>query len=357
MRLRPALLLTALAVLLASTLPSQAAPTSPSLAAISDIKGVVYSNVHRPPALLAADLARLRGIGVNHITLYVYLFVDSPTSSSVERGTTTPSDAELATVIDLVHAAGMTVAVSPLPWWAGGDLWRGEFEPEDPDAFFDSWRFFIKHYAALSEQHDVELFSFGSEQNSLQEHTEQWRRTAATAREQYSGPLTYMATAKESIEGIRFWDAVDVVSVSTYFSVSSLARPTYGEVRGTWQGYGMDTLRRVAADSGKKVLISEVGFVNAEYLGKAPYDPSPSSVPAPQAQADAYAAVLDAIAATPDRSSFLMGIAWWDWDPYSASVASATFTPRGKPAECVLAQKWSSGVVQTGLGVLPCSAR
>lgn len=357
MRLRPALLLTLLLVLLGTTLPGQAAAPSPSLAAVSDVRGVVYSNVHRPPALLAADLPRLQSIGVNHITMYVYLFVDKPTSSSVKRGPTTPTDAELGAVIDLVHAAGMTVTVSPLPFWAGGDTWRGEFEPESPDDFFDSWRFFINHYAALSEQHDVEMFAFGSEQNSLQEHTEQWRRTAAEARKSFSGPLTYMATAKESIEGIQFWDAVDVVSVSTYFSVSSRAEPTYEEIRGTWQGYGMDYLRRVADTTGKKVLIAEVGFVNAQFFGKETYDPKPSPIPAPQAQADAYAAVLDALAATPDRSSFLTGITWWDWDPFSVSAADATFSPRGKPAECVLARTWGAGAVQTLADALPCGTR
>lgn len=80
-------------------------------------------------------------------------------------------------------------------------------------------------------------------------------------------------------------------------------------------------------------------------------------MPAPQAQADAYAGVLDAIAETPaaDRS-FLLGINWWDRDPLSNSVADATFSPRGKLAECVLAEKWGSGPVQTLGTVLPCGA-
>lgn len=362
MRLRPALLLTALLVLLATTLPSQAAPaperTLPSLAAISDIKGVVSANAYRPTALLAPEIARLQSIGVNHVTLYVYLVVDSPTASSVQRRPSiTATDAELTTVIDLAHSAGMTVAVAPLPFWAGGSMWRGEFEPEDPDAFFDSWRFQIEHYAELSERNGVELFSIGSEQNSLQSRTEQWRRTADTAREKFSGPLTYLATGNDSINDIAYWDALDVVSASLYFPVSDRARPTYDEIRGTWQGYAMSMLRDLAADTGRKVFIAETGYVSAEFFGKTPANPRPTGIPAPLAQAEAYAAVLDAIEATADRSSFLLGIAWWDWDSYTVTPLDTTFSPRGKPAECVLAQKWASGVVQTVAGALPCARR
>ncbi len=360
MRVRPALLLTCLLVLLATVLPGQAAPAARgpvSLAALSDIRGVAYSNVSRPPALLVADLPRLKSIGVNHITFYVYLFVDDPTSSEVKRGPTTPTDLELTTVIDRAHATGMTVTVSPLPFYGKGNVWRGTFEPRDPDAFFDSWRFFTKHYATLSERHDVEMFSIGSEQNSLQEHTDQWRRTAAEARKYYSGPLTYMSTEQESLNSVGFWDALDVVSVSPYFDISAAARPTYGEVRAVWTNGVMPRLRQIAQVTGKKVLIGETGFVNAEYFGRATYNPTPSTTPAPVAQADAYQAVLDTLAATPDRSSFLLGINWWDWDPYSVSVAQPTYSPRGKLAECVLARTWGSGLVRTSAGLLPCGTR
>ena len=357
MRLRPLLVITALLVLVATVLPGQAEePQRPSLDQISDIRGIDYGNVNRPLALLVPDLPRLQRIGVNHVTLYVYLFVDSPTSSSVHRGPTTPSDAELTSVIDAVHASGMTVAVSPLPYWPGGSTWRGEFQPADRSAFFDSWRSFIQHYAGLSERHDVELFSVGSEQQSLVGDTAQWRRVVETARESFSGPLTYM-TPYTLVGFVGFWDALDLVSVSPYVPVSSRAQPTYSEIRGTWQGHVMSLLRGIAKDTGRPVFIFETGFVSAEHFGDVPHDPTPSPVPAPQAQADAYAAVLDAISATPDRSSFLLGIAWWDWDPFSASVASSTFTPRGKPAECVLAQKWASAPVQTLAGALPCGMR
>ncbi len=354
MRVRPALLLTCLLVLLATVLPGQAVePARPSLAAISNIQGIDYSNVFRPTAAILPDLPRLQSIGVNHVTLYVYLFVDSPTGSSVKRGPTTPSDAELALVIDRIHAAGMTVAVSPLPWSEDG-TWRGTFLPDDRSAFFDSWRFWIAHYAELSEQQDVELFSIGSEQLTLQGEAEQWRKTAAVARDRFSGPLSYMATLP-SASSVPFWDALDVVSVAPYFTVSDARQPTYDEVHGTWLG-GMSQLRQLATETGKKVLIAETGFVNAEYFGRLTYDPSPSEVPAPLAQADAYAAVLDAIAGTPDRSSFLLGIAWWDWDPFSNSVAETTYSPRGKLAECVIAEKWGGAAVSSLAVLLPCGA-
>lgn len=358
--MRVRLLLLLCAVLAAAfAVPGQAAPSRalPSLAAISDVRGVVYSNANRPLPLLVPDLPRLQAIGVNHVTLYVYLAVASPTANEVTRGITTPTDAELGLVIDAVHAAGMTVAVTPLPWWFGGTAWRGGFQPTDRSAFFDSWRFHVNRYAEISEQHDVELFSIGTEQNSLHGETAQWRRTAAEARERFSGPLTYMAPVNaNSLGTVKWWDAVDVVSVSPYFSVSQQARPTYAEIRPTWQGYGMQVLRDLSRTTGRKVLIAETGYVSAEFLGRAPHVATPSSVPAPLEQASAYRAVLDAIAATDDRSSFLLGIAWWSWDPVFSGPADTTFSPRGKPAECVLAQAWATGTAEALADLLPCAA-
>lgn len=356
MRARLPLLLAAL-LLAALATPGSAAPARalPSLAAIDDVRGVVYSNANRPLPLLLPDLPRLRAIGVNHVTLYVYLAVASPTASAVTRGFTTPTDAELGLVVDAVHAAGMTVAVTPLPWWFGGTAWRGGFQPTDRAAFFDSWRFHVNHYAELSEQHDVELFSIGTEQNSLHGETAQWRRTAAEARERFSGPLTYMAPVNaNSLGTVTWWDAVDVVSVSPYFSVSQQAEPGYAEIRGTWQGYGMQVLRNLSRTTGRKVLIAETGYVSAQFLGRAPHVDKPSTRLALKSQAEAYRAVLDAIGATRDRSSFLLGIAWWSWDPVFSGPADLSFSPRGKPAECVLAQQWATGPARTLADLVPC---
>lgn len=365
MRLRTALLVAVL-LLAGLAVPGQAAAPQktsqgrslPSLAKISDVRGVVYSNANRPLTLLVPDLPRLQAVGVNHVTLYVYLAVASPTANEVTRGLTTPTDAELGAVIDAVHAAGMTVAVTPLPWYFGGTAWRGGFQPTDRSAFFDSWRFHVNRYAELSEQHDVELFSIGTEQNSLHNEEAQWRRTAAEARQRFSGPLTYMAPVNpNSLGTVKWWDAVDVVSVSPYFSVSQQARPQYGEIRGTWQGYGMKTLRDLSKRTGRKVLIAETGYVSAEFFGKAPHQSAPATaLPAPLEQAAAYAAVLDAISATKDRRSFLLGIAWWSWDPVFSGPLDTTYSPRGKPAECVLAQRWATGGVKSLAGLLPCAA-
>lgn len=356
MRLRPVLLLLVALGVLATAVPGSAAPARPSLAAISDVRGVVYSNANRPPAAILPDVPRLKALGVNHVTLYVYLSVASPTASEVVRGLTTPTDAELELVVDALHAARMTVALTPLPWYFGGTAWRGGFQPVDRSAFFDSWRFHVGHYADLAQRTGVELLSIGTEQVSLHRETAQWRRTAAEARRRYSGPLTYMAPVNDAmLKTVGFWDALDVVSVSPYFSVSQRAVPTYGEVRGTWQGYGMRVLRDLSRKTGKKVLIAETGYVSAQYLGRAPHVDKPSRVPAPEAQGAAYAGVLDALAATPDRRSFLLGIAWWDWNPLAAGPLDLSFSPRGKPAECVLAQHWAAAPVQGVAALLPCA--
>ena len=357
MRPRLLLLLVTVLGLLGTTVPGSAAPARPSLAALQDVRGVVYSNANRPPALLLADVPRLQALGVNHVTLYVYLEVASPTANEVRRGLTTPTDLELGVVVDALHGAGMTVAVSPLPWFFGGTAWRGGFQPTDRAAFFDSWRFHVEHYARFAQAHDVELLYIGSEQNSLHLERAQWVRTAAVAREHYDGPLTYMAPVNDaSLKTVSFWDALDVVSVSPYFSVSQAANPGYEEVRGTWQGYGMSLLRDLSRRTGKQVLIAETGFVNARFLGKAPHVAKPHPLPAPLAQADAYAAVLDAIAATPDRRDFLLGIAWWDWNPLGVGPLDTTFSPRAKPAECVLAQRWGAAPLQELAALLPCAS-
>lgn len=316
--------------------------------------GMVLNNITTPIAVVAADIPRMALDGVNTLTIYVYEFVDGPTSTSLHPGLMTPSDTELQAVIALAHASGMDVTLSPLPWKENPYIWRGTFQPSDVGAFFDSWRTVVNHYADLAQANGVTMLAIGSEQNTLQQYKDQWEETAAQARQHFSGLLTYLSTIDDAVFKIPFWDAVDVVSVSPYLPVSGEAVPTYDEMRAAWLKNNIPYLQRLHDQTQKPVFLAETGYVSAQYLGVHPYEPHPSSVPAAQAQADAYRALLDAFDTA--NPSWLYGIQWFSWDIPRASILDTSFTPRDKPAECVLAQHWGSGLVQTVANLLPCGS-
>ena len=109
-------------------------------------------------------------------------------------------------VIEYVHRLGMKVLLAPIV-----DIdhpvdkeWRGVIAPRDWNAWFDSYRAFLLHYARMAEELDVEFMSVGTELVSTERHTDQWRQNIQTVRKVYKGQLTYSANWDHYKE-VEFW--------------------------------------------------------------------------------------------------------------------------------------------------------
>ena len=301
------------------------------------IHGMILVSSNHPLDEVVGDIPRLAEDGVNLISIYITMYVDSPTSNTIKSGAYTPTDSELEAAIDLAHSNGMAVQLAPTVWTVQPYVWRGAYYPSNRSVFFDSYRSMMNHYADLAESNGVELLTIGSEYVSLERYGSEWRHVISDVRQRFSGLTTYMAVTQR-IAKVRWWDALDFIGVSPYYSLSTAAKPTYDEMRATWLNRWMPFVHRISTRFGRPVLFNEIGYLSALGAAAAPYKSATQQPASERVQADAYAALLDAA----DSQPWLRGITFFRWSPPTAAPIDKTYTPRDKLAECVMAQHWAA---------------
>jgi hypothetical protein len=283
-----------------------------------------------------ADFPRMASDGITSVTAYVYLYVQSPTSNEVSPGVYTASDAELEAVADAAHASGMDIHIMPVLLDLATNGWRGRYLPSDPAAFFASYDGQLSHYAQIAQRVGATMFYVGSENDRFVNLGPYWRDAVKVVRQSYSGAVSYMATPMSALR-VSFWSSLDLASISPYFALSDEDNPTYQRFVDAWRTVHLPRVRRLAARIGKPLIFGEIGYNAQQHAFAEPAaNPPPTKLPAPAAQADAYAALLDVLKDTP----FVYGVGWWRWQS-GTTPADTSYSPAGKPAECVIASHWS----------------
>jgi hypothetical protein len=190
----------------------------------------------------------------------------------------------------------------------------------------------IDHYADLAQQTGMSLFYVGSEMIDSDGYLDYWHQVIASARQHFSGPLSYEQDWRE-VGHFNFGDAVDVVSISAYFPLSSDPSPTLTQLDAGWQSYGgADAFAEVAGQAqrwGKPIVFGEVGYEASSRAAVNPCCNSTSTTNDPGLQERAYQALLDTFVSQP----WWGGVTWWAWnngDPRS---------PEGKPAEGLIGER------------------
>ena len=303
------------------------------------IRAVTITEMRQFASLSIPDFPRIKADGFNTVTMYVYRFMQSATVNEQKTGAFTEPDALLGQAIDAAHAQGLAVQLVPTIWVGEGIgqfYWRGAIHPTDHNAWFDSYRAMTNHYADLATQHHVELFGIGSEMISLENEVSQWQHTINDARQRYRGPITYF-TVYATVDRIRWWKYVDIPGVSPYMSLSSKATPSYAEIVNNWRTKQLPYLQKIGRYVGRPLLIAEIGYGSGPGAATHP-EQVPSGVPDENLQAQLYKAMLDVV--LPDKT--FDGISFWRWSSVEAGPTGTSFSPKGKAAECVVAQHWAT---------------
>ena len=305
-----------------------------------------------PPAVpqqaIAAELPRIRAAGINTGTIDVWWDVDSTDRSSLRRGSITITDADLELAIRRAKQQGMNVILEPKVWCPDCEHhWRGYLDPEDRDKFFTDYTAFIAHYAEIAQRTGVDIMFIGSEMSLVQNETEKWREVARQARAQYGGTLTY-GVNWNVLSRVHFWDAVDLVSVSAYFPLSSEERPSLSELKAGWKSSldsnwrgrrWFDEIVELQRETRKKILFGEIGYLSSTYVARTPYDESKVYETSQELQALAYQAVLE----TFQNQSWWAGAVWWEWQLTSGDSRDRSYSPRNKLAEQFLKAWYADG--------------
>jgi hypothetical protein len=242
-----------------------------------------------------------------------------------------------------------------------GGGWRAEYDPDDPSAWFTSYRQFMYHYAELAERLHVENFAIGAELTSMTvpAYSPRWRSIIAGIRERYSGKLTYGSVYGDEVD---FWDALDYFGIDWYMGLAaatgmgqSMLSPADSNlgvdaIAGRWSTftdeYGMTRhylqwLEDRYRQWGKPIVFNELGYPsNREALVNPFSSYSPTATVDTAVQARAYGAAFRALAGKP----WVKGVYVWQWYWNDAVIDPATDmdqSPQNKPAETVI-QAWFS---------------
>lgn len=254
-----------------------------------------------------------------------------------------PPDEHLADGIREARALGFKVMLKPHIWLRhqSDGAWRGTigFESEQNwQAWFSSYERFLLHYARIAAETETEIFCIGVElSRTVIERPEEWRQLIARVREIYPGDLTYAANWWEDYDVVELWDELDYIGVNAFFPISGAEGPTDLAALSAGAQTVADRIEVVQARTGKPVLLTEVGFRSVRGATVRPWEWPRRDDRAIDLhlQERAYQAVLEAFW----PRDWFYGLYWWKWhsDMSRGGAQNNGFTPRGKPAEEVIA--------------------
>jgi len=281
----------------------------------------------------------------NWVAIIVTWYQDTYTDSSVKPDADrTPTDASLMHAIQMIHRLGMSIMLKPHVDLLESERWRGEIEPRNEKAWFDSYRAFITHYAELAEDNNVEMLSIGTELNSMTQrgYTAYWLEIIDAIRRVYDGELTYAANwwPNSAWQDLGFLKELNYLGIDAYFPLTEKKDPTIFELKKAWQPW-VSQIEAWQKVSGKQVILTEVGYRDLDGANIRPWDWQIEGSQDQQEQADCYQAALETFWGKP----WLHGIFWWAW---TYEQLPLDYTPWGKPSEAILRAWYAKPFIPDG---------
>lgn len=298
-------------------------------------------------------LARLRALGVTHVTLIPFAF--QPRGDVPELRVNTDghwyaeSDAGIRELAVDAAAHGMGLILKPHVWIGqysvdGQERHKVGFATEAEWADWEAqYAAFLLHYARLAEEVGADVLVVGTELAYVARTREAfWRRLVADVRAVYGGRLTYAANWWEEYEDVPFWDALDYIGVQAYFPVArDTTAAAYAALHDGWAPH-LEALARLQARVDRPVLFTELGYRSVPFAAAEPWrwpsrDGDAGVAPAYELQADLYRAFFERFWGVP----WFAGVILWKWYPGApdADRLALDFSPQDKPAEAVI-ERW-----------------
>lgn len=264
------------------------------------------------------------------------LLFDQPSSNSTDiaAGNTTPTVASLVNGIQAAHAQGFHVFIIPLvsPWSGTIEFTTSQ---EEQQWFANYWQAY-KPYIQAAAQNGVEQLAIGTEDDWLQENAPSslWNQLIANVHSIYTGTITYDMNWIQQLIQLPSWmknPALKMIGFSEYIPLVSTPTPVDPRaIRALWTEKVKPIIDGIAAQLGKPIIISEIGYRGASDALYQPYQTITSAPADPALQAAAFdAAIADTIS---DPS--IDGIFAYAWDNV------LTFTLKTQPSTLSVLHKW-----------------
>jgi hypothetical protein len=305
------------------------------------------------------SLPSLAQTGANSIEATLDYGIDVTTSQVVTDANYTDSLAALGSTIAQAESLGLSVMIRPLidflnpaviGTYSVGE-WRQDYQPTNVAAFFASYQQMIVTEAKVAQLNGAQMLSIGAELDQLAgaQYLPYWTDIISAVREVYNGKLTYSASWNTA-SNVSFWNQLDYEGVDCYVPLSNAQNPALKDLINGWLDPATQStnpgayavignqspiqyFENLAAQSGKPLLFTELGYSNDS--GSAA-DPSASGNSTdPTLQAELYQAFFQAWAESGSPS--LVGSYFWEWDPNgstsNAGPAIDSFSPQNNPAQ------------------------
>ena len=277
--------------------------------------------------------------GSNAICLSVAGYQENCASTSIFIDVRrTPSIDRIKALIDHAHKKKLRVMLMPIVLLENprSGEWRGKIEPSEWDDWWEDYNNYVLHYARVAQDAAVEILAVGSELISTEkDHADRWRGLIASVRKTYKGLLIYSANW-DHFRPVSWWDAVDIVGMTTYYDLTSGKQPTVERLMQSWKSIHQDILDWQKT-IGRPVMFTEVGWPNQITCAQYPWDYTRNpDKPDPNAQANCFEAFFKTWIREPSVAGFLV----WEWRNYPGQVVDPKkdtgYVPCGKPAMNVI---------------------
>jgi Glycoside Hydrolase Family 113 len=301
--------------------------------------GLWPSGATDDPARIADATTRLDEIaadGATDVALVVAWRQHDVHAIALAPGTGTASDEVVRAAIRAARARGLAVLLFPIVELdeLGPGTWRGTLAPRDPGAWWSAYEKFITHYAQLAADEDAEALSIGSELGSTEAWRDRWFHLASRIERIYDGALTYSANWDHFAQ-VSFAARLDWLGVTGYFELTTDHDAGEDALAAAWAA-PRDALLAWAAKAGKPLVITEVGWPSVDGGAVHPWDYTGDGAVDLEEQRRAYRAFARAWG-----GRGLAGVFLWEWSG-PGGARDRGYTPRDKPAECVLADWFDS---------------
>ena len=216
--------------------------------------------------------------------------------------------------------------------WRGGFMTRSE---KDWEIFEKEYVAYILDYAKIADSLNIELFCIGTELKRIAlEKPEFMRKLTRQVRKVYKGSITYAANW-DSYDKIEFWGELDYIGIDAYFPLSDKRLPEISELKKSWRSIA-ENITAVSQKFEKKVVFTEWGYEDEEYVGKEPWimTTRTSKNRNVKMQSNAYKSMFETVWNEP----WMKGVFIWRWEPGSTSLEAEkpNYSPRFKKSKSVL---------------------
>jgi uncharacterized membrane protein len=289
--------------------------------------------------------AALRDTGANWMGLLVTWYQQDASSTVIARHpdpNKDHTDARIRTAIRDAHSRGLQVMLKPHVDALNGQ-WRGDFNPSNAAAWFQSYTQFIVHYAQIAQEEGAELFCMGTEFKTISgaANRDRWVAVISAIRNAYGGPLTYAANATfpaDEFTSVSFWDQLDIIGLDGYFTLTDQNNPTLAQLISAWTSnrFGENIVAAVqnfASSRQKPLIFTEIGYKSTDGTNREPWNFGLSGAVDTAEQRDCYEA---AFTVWSQQSTWMRGLFWWAWPVPPPAANDGDYNPRSKPAETVL---------------------